>query len=126
MQPADHLGFAAHQRVFGNVETEGLEPWHDLHQVLDQESLGAADIEHAVAGLQVEVGDDVAGHGDPAPVVAISAIAVFAGSVEIHLAVLARDFDDLRILGLLALLDIAFCLGKRRKQVDFAHGKPVP
>ena len=53
-------------------------PGH-LHQVLHQEALGAADIEHAIAGLEAEMGDDVARHREPAAVVAVAAVAVSRG-----------------------------------------------
>src|SRR5262245_63291108 len=83
MEPADDLRLAMHQRIFRNVEAEGLEAGTDLDQVLDQEALAAAYIEHAIAGLEVEVLHHVLGDRNPSTVVAISAIAVLARPIEI-------------------------------------------
>jgi hypothetical protein len=44
-----------HQSIFRNVEAKGLEAGTNLEQVLDQESLAAADVEHAITGLEIEV-----------------------------------------------------------------------
>ena len=77
-------------------------PGQSLEQVLDQKALGGADVEHAVAGLQIEMRDHVLGHRNPAAVIAIAAVAVFARAVEIKLAVFARDADVLVGLGVCA------------------------
>src|SRR5262249_2410584 len=45
MEPADDLRLAMHQRIFRNVDAEGLEAGTDLDQVLDQEALAAAHVE---------------------------------------------------------------------------------
>src|SRR5262249_51544020 len=78
MEPADDLRLAMHQRIFRDIEAEGLQPGTDLDQVLDQEALAAADVEHAVAGLELEVLHHILGDRNPSAVVAVSAIAVFA------------------------------------------------
>jgi len=44
MQPPDDLRLAVHQRIFGDVETEGFEPRAGLHQVFDEKPLAGADI----------------------------------------------------------------------------------
>src|SRR5262249_56799053 len=102
MEQADDLRLAMHQRIFRNVEAEGLEAGTDLDQVLDQEALAAAYVEYAIAGLEIEVLHHVLGNWNPSTVVAVSAIAVLARSIEIELAVFARDRDDLVGLGLSA------------------------
>lgn len=83
MQPPDDLRLAVHQRIFGDVETEGFEPRAGLHQVFDEKPLAGADIEHAVAGLQAEMLDHVLGDREPSPIVAIPAIARVARPVEV-------------------------------------------
>src|SRR5215831_14751246 len=119
MEPADDLRLAMHQRIFRNVEAEGFEAGTDLDQVLDQEALAAAYVEHAIAGLEIEVLHHVLGDRNPSTVVAISAIAVLARSIEIELAIFARDRDDLVRLGLSAGIDVTLAARKLRKQIDF-------
>src|SRR5215471_14084013 len=119
MQPPDDLRLAMHQRIFRDVEAEGLQPGTDLDQVLDQEALAAAYVEHAVAGLEIEVLHHILGDRNPSAVVAVSAIAVFARPIEIELAILARDRDDLVGLGLGAGIDVTLAARKLRKQIDF-------
>ena len=89
-------------------------PGKHLEEVLDQKSLAGTDVEHAVAGLEAEVLDDVLGHRDPAAVVAVAAVAVLARPVEIELAVLPRDIDDLLRLCLGAGVDVALAARKLR------------
>ena len=50
-KPADRLGLRMHERVMRDVEAERFETRTDEYQILDQESLGAADVENAHAGL---------------------------------------------------------------------------
>src|SRR5262249_43780639 len=119
MEPADDLPLAMHQRIFRDVEAKGLEAGTDLDQVLDQEALAAAHVEHAVAGLEIEVLHHVLGDRNPSAIVAVSAIAVFARPIEIELAILARDRDDLVGLRLSAGIDVTLAARKLREQIDF-------
>src|SRR3990170_3002622 len=121
VEPSDHLGLGVHQRVFRDVEAERLEPGHGLHEILDQESLARADVEHAVAGPETEMRDHVRGDRHPAPVIAVAAVAIFARPVEVHLAVLARDADVLLGLGVLTGGDIALALGELGEEIEFSH-----
>jgi hypothetical protein len=126
MQPADHLGLAFHQGIFGDVEAERFETGTDLEQILDQKTLGTADVENAIARLEPEVFHHVLGNRNPAAVVAVAAVAVGARPVEIELAVFARDGDDLVRLGFDARADIAFAARQFRQQVQFFHcGAPA-
>src|SRR5262249_23234189 len=95
MKPADDLRLAMHQRIFRDVEAKGLQAGTDLDQILDQEALAATYVEDAIAGLEIEVLHHIFGDRNPSTIVAVSAIAVFARSVEIEFAILARDCDDL-------------------------------
>ena len=64
----------------------------------------------------------VLGDRNPAAVVAIAAVTIFAGSIEIELAVLARDRDDLVGLCLGAGIDVTLSAGKLGKEIDLlAH-----
>src|SRR5262245_28960383 len=119
MEPADDLRLAMHQRIFGDVEAEGLEAGADLDQVLDQEALAAADVEYAIAGLEIEVLHHILGDRNPSPVVAVSAIAVFARPIEIEFAILARDRNDFVGLRLGAGIDVTLAARKLREQIDF-------
>src|SRR5262249_49508406 len=119
MEPADDLRLAMHQRIFRDIEAEGLEAGTDLDQVLDQEPLAAAHVEHAIAGLEIEVLHHVFRNGNPSTIVAVSAIAVFARPIEIELAILARDRDDVVRLGLSAGIDVTLAARKLRKHIDF-------
>src|SRR5262245_5751339 len=121
MEPADDLRLAMHQRIFRDIEAEGLEAGTDLDQVLDQEPLAAAHVEHAIAGLEIEVLHHVFRNGNPSTIVAVSAIAVFARPIEIELAILARDRDDLVGLRLGAGIDVTLAARKLREQIDFLH-----
>src|SRR5262249_11484681 len=89
MEPADDFRLAMHQRIFRDVETESLEAGADLDQILDQKPLAAAYVEHATAGPEIEVLHHTLGDRNPSPVVAVSAITVFARPIEIELAILA-------------------------------------
>src|SRR5665213_37076 len=122
MQAADHVRFAVHQGIERDVEPENFQSGTGRHQVLDQKALGTADVENAHAGPQAKMRDDVARHRNPAAIVAVAAIAVVAGSVEIHFAVLPGDGDNRGILGVLAQLDVSLHLRQRPQQIDFAHG----
>ena len=82
-----------------DVEAEGFEPGTDLHQVLDEKAFGAADIEHPVTGLEIEVLDDILGNRNPATIIPIAAVTILARAVEIHLAVLFGHSDHSRIFG---------------------------
>jgi hypothetical protein len=113
MEPADDLRLAMHQCIFRDVEAVGLETGTDL----DQEALAAAYVEHAIAGLEIEVLHHILDDRNPAAVVAVSTIAVFAWSVEIELAILARDRDDLVGLRLGAGIDVALAARKLREQI---------
>src|SRR5581483_3932153 len=105
----------------GYVEPVGVEPGTDLHQVLDQESLAAADVEHALAGLQAEMPHDVLGDRNPAPVVAIAAVALLARSVEVLLAEPERDAPVLLLVRKPGL-DVAFRLRVAGEEIDLGHG----
>src|SRR5262245_40468770 len=126
MEPADVLRLAMHQRIFRNVEADGLQAVPHLEQVLDQQPRAAAYVEYAIAGLEIEVLHHVLGNWNPSTVVAVSAIAVLARSIEIELAVFARDRDDLVGLGLSACIDVAFSARKLRKQIDFLLHRYAP
>src|SRR5262245_4828211 len=126
MEPADDFRLAMHQRIFRDVEAEGLEAGTDLDQVLDQEALAAAYVEHAIAGLEVEVLHHVLGDRNTSSVVAVSAIAVLARPIEIELAIFARDRDDLIRLGLSAGVDVTLAARKLRKQIDFLLHRYAP
>src|SRR5262249_49358649 len=119
MEPADDLRLAMHQRIFRDVEAEGLKAGADLDQVLDQEALPATHVEHAIAGLEFEVLHHILGDRNPSTIVAISAIAVFARPVEIEFAILARDCDDLVRLRLGTGIDVTLAARKLREQIDF-------
>src|SRR5262249_35798531 len=119
MEPADDLRLAMNQRILRDIEAEGLEAGTDLDQILDQEALAAAHVEHAVAGLEIEVLHHILGDRNPSTVVAISAIAVFTRPIEIELAILARDRDDFVGLRLGASIDITLTARKLREQIVF-------
>src|SRR5438132_13160463 len=119
MEPPGDFRLAMHQRIFRDVEAEGLEAGTDLDQVLDQEALAGANVEHAIAGLEIEVLHHILGDRYPSTVVALSAIAVFARPIEIEFAIFARDRDDLIGLCLGAGVDIALAARKLREQIDF-------
>ena len=119
MQAADDLRLAVHQRILRDVQAECLEPRADLHQVLDQKALGAADVEHAVAGLEPEVRDDVLRDRNPAAVVAVTAIAVFARAIEILEAVFARLGDHFGRLRGTARGDVALGFRQAVQQIHF-------
>ncbi len=121
VQAADDFRLAMHQCVKRDVEPEHFQPWTDLHQVLDEEAFGAADVEHSVSRLEVEVLDDVLGDRNPATVIFIAAVTVLARAVEIHLAILFGHSDHSRIFGLSPLLNIALGLGQPRQQIHFGH-----
>src|SRR5580698_9537108 len=108
MQTADHLGFAMHQRIFGDVEAESFQARAHLAQILDEEALGTAYIEHPIAGLQPEMLDDVLSDWNPAAVIAVAAVAGVARPVEILAAIFAGDADVLFALRAGPFLDIAF------------------
>src|SRR4029079_16413903 len=117
MQPPYRLFFGLHQRVERYIKPEGFKAGARQHEILYEEPLAASDVEHAHAGLETKMLDDVARPRQPAAVIVVSAIAVFARSIEIHLAVLFGDGNDRGILRLLALLDVAFRARKRTEQV---------
>src|SRR5262249_54431934 len=122
--PATDLVVAGVDGVLRDFEPPHLEAGHDRDQVAHEEALGAADIEHAVAGLEPEMLGHVAGGGRPAPVVAVAAIALVPGAVEIFPPELARNLA----VGLLAALARdQITLGARilGQQVDLSHG-PSP
>ena len=97
-------------------------PGHALIKSLTRKPFAAADIEHAVTGLEIEVPHHVLGDRNPAAVVAVAAIAIFARSIEIELAVLARDRDDLVGLCLRARIDVALSARKLGEEIDLlAH-----
>src|SRR5262249_6997928 len=118
-EPADDPGLALHQRIFRDVEAEGLEAGTDLDQVLDQEALATAHVEHAIAGLEIEVLHHILSDRNPSTVVAGSAIAVFTRPIEIEIAILARERDDLGGLCLGAGIDVTLAARKLREQIDF-------
>src|SRR5262245_24019825 len=119
MEPADDLRLAMHQRIFRDVEAEGLQAGTDLDQILDQEALAAPYVEDAIAGLEIEVLHHFFGDRNPSTIVAVSAIAIFARPVEIEFAILARDRDDLVRFRLGAGIDVALAARKLREQIDF-------
>src|SRR5262249_2934327 len=112
MEPADDFRLAMHQRIFRDVEAEGFEAGTDLDQILDQEALAAAHVEHAIAGLEIEVLHHVFRNRNPSTIIAVSAIAVFARPIEIEFAILARDCDDLVGLRLGAGIDVTLAARK--------------
>src|SRR5262249_47605752 len=110
-----------------DIETEGLQARAFQHQVLDQETLAAADVEHAHAWLESVMRDDVACYRAPAAVVAVAAIAVFARPVPIHLAELFGDRHDGGVLRRGAFLDVALHPRQRAQKIDFSHWRtPSP
>src|SRR5215470_7951333 len=119
MEPPGDFRLAMHQRIFRDIEAEGLETGTGLDQILDQEALAATYVEHAIAGLEIEVLHHVFRNGNPSTIVAVSAIAVFARPIEIEFAVLARDRDDLVGLRLGAGIDVTLAARKLREQIDF-------
>src|SRR5215471_17259526 len=121
MQPAYDFRLTAQQRIEGNVEPEGFEPRTDLHQILDQESFGTADIEHPHSRLQLEVRNDILRYRNPSAVVFVAAVAILARTIEIHLAVLLGDGYDDRVFCILALLNVALDLGQSAEQIEFRH-----
>src|SRR5262249_14566924 len=116
---ADDLRLAMHQRIFRDVEAEGLEAGTDLDQVLDQEALATAHVEHPIAGLEIKELHHILGDRNPSTAVALSAIAVCARPIELELAILARDRDDLVGLCLGAGIDVTLAARKLREQIDF-------
>ena len=110
-----------HQRIFRDVEAERLEIRARFLQVLDQKTLAGADIEHPVPGLQAKMRDHVLGDRQPAPVIAIAAIAGVPRTVEIFTPVLPGDTDILFILRDCALLDIALRSRIAAQQIDLGH-----
>lgn len=98
-----------------NIDPDRLEAGAYGHQVFDQKALGAAHIEHSITGRETKVIDHVLGHREPAAIIAIAAVAVFPGAVEIHLAVFFRDTDMFVGLGILTRLDVTPALRQRTK-----------
>src|SRR4051812_45468263 len=121
MQPANNFWLTVHHSVFGDIEAKHFEPGANLHQILYQKALGAADIEHAVAGLKAEMLYHVFGNGHPAPIIAIAAVTVFAWPVEIDLAVFARNTDVLISFGSGARIQVALPARQLGEQMDFIH-----
>ena len=116
-----HVRVAVVDRVLGDLEPPHLEPRHHLHEVAHEKALGAADVEHTVARGEPVVRRDVARDGQPAAVVAITAIALLARSVEIFATELARDHA---VLGLSKLARGDIALGARilEEQIELSHG----
>ena len=54
MDAADHFRLAMHRGVARNVHAERLQPGQRQHEILHQKALGAADVEHAVAGFRFQ------------------------------------------------------------------------
>src|SRR6516225_8402310 len=108
MQATDDLRLEVHKRVKRDIEAEDFEPRTDLHQILDQKPFRATNVQHAHARLEIEMGNDIARHWDPASIVAVAAIAEFARPVEIDLAKLLGDRDRFGTFSLSALLNVAF------------------
>src|SRR5436309_1277112 len=94
---AAHIRMATLDRILRDFESPGVESRHHLHQVAHEEAFGAADVEHAVAGFESEMRRNVAGNGNPAPVVAVAAITLLARAVEIFAAKPACDAPVLRL-----------------------------
>ena len=69
--------------VLGYIEPERLQSWTDGHQILDQESLRATDIENPVTGFQVGVRDDILGNGNPPAIILVAAVPLFARTIKI-------------------------------------------
>src|SRR5260370_25983214 len=116
MEPPGDFRLAMHQRIFRDIEAEGLETGTDLDQILDQEALAAAHVEHAIAGLEIKVLHHVFRNGNPSTIVAVSAVAVFARPIEIEFAIFARDRDDLLGLRLAAGIAVTLAARKLREQ----------
>ena len=127
MQPPDRPRARSASSAYSEMSRPNASrPGQTFMQVLDQEALAAADVEHAVAGLQAEVLDHVLGDRDPAAVVAVAAVAVFARSVEILLAVLAGDADVLGALRGGPLLDVALGFRIPAQKIDFGQQQGSP
>src|ERR1700739_1606551 len=109
MQPTDDFRLAVHQRIERNVEAENVKPLACQHQILHQEALGTAHVQHTHPRLEAEMSDDITRHRQPATIVAVPSIAAFARAVEIDFTELLGYGDDRRILRLLTLLDVALC-----------------
>jgi hypothetical protein len=111
-----------HESIFGDIEPEGFKSGTCLDQILYQKPFATADVENAVTGPEIKVLHHVLGDRNPAAVVAITPVTIFAGSIEIELAVLARDRDDLVGLCLRAGIDVTLAAGKLGKEIDLlAH-----
>ena len=65
--------------------------------------------------------DDVLRDRNPAPVIAVTSIAIGPWSIEVQFSVLSGDCDDLGRLCLSTGVDIAFTLRQPSKQVNFSH-----
>src|SRR5438552_7112060 len=120
MDPTDYFRLAVQYRVLGDIQPERFEPPANLHQVLHQESLATADVEYAVASFQTEVLDDVLGNRDPAPVVAIAAVALLPRTVKVLLAELQRDATVFFLVAK-PRFHVALDLRISGKQVYFGH-----
>ncbi len=124
LQAAHDLRLAVPDGVLGNVDTEGFQARADLHQVLYQESLATPHVEDAVARLQPEVPDDVLGDRNPAAVIAVAAVALLAGPIEVFLAELECDATVLFLVRH-ARLHVALGLRIAGEQVDLGHQAPA-
>src|SRR5262245_203755 len=118
---AARVGMAILDRIVRDFEAPDIEARHDLHQVTHQKALGAADVEHAVSTLEPEMRGHVARDRKPAPVIAVAAIALLAGAVEILPAEPACDDPVLGLAGL-ARDEVALRARILREQIDLSHG----
>ena len=95
LQTAHHLWLAMPQGILGNIETKRFEARANLHEILDQKPLGAADIQHPIAGRKVKVFDDDLSDRNPAAIITIATITISPWPIEIQFPVLPRNSDDL-------------------------------
>src|SRR5882672_7835092 len=65
VQSADDLLLAVHERIERDIQAEYFQARTFEHQILDEKSLAAANIEHMHARTQAEVGNNVSRHGPP-------------------------------------------------------------
>src|SRR5262249_13341200 len=103
------------------IKADDFEARADLLQVFQEKALGAADVEHPIAGLELPVIAERLGYRNPATVIAVAAVALRAIAVE----VLAPELH-----GHVALLDLLFVPGGQVaararvavEQIGLSHG----
>src|SRR5262249_15110488 len=118
---APHVRVAVIDRVLGDLKPPHVEPRHHLLEVAHEKALGAADVEHTVARREPVMRRNVTPDGQPAAIVAITAIALLARSVEVFPTKPARVHAALG-LSKLARGNIALRARILGEQIDLSHG----